>query len=160
MEVEAGLSQIKSHFPQVVSFRDCSPEMIQSIEPKMDALLFKRCLFVVQEIERVQLAVNALEKNDFVTLGKLMNATHEGLSQAYEVSCEELDFLVSAAQEDAAVLGARMMGGGFGGCSINLIRKDAIDQFIKNISTKYLQRFNIHLKVYAINISKGTSIFE
>jgi len=160
MEVDTGLSQIKSHFPQVVSFRDCSSEMLQSIEPKMDALLFKRCLFVVQEIERVQLAVDALEKNDFVTLGKLMNATHEGLSREYEVSCDELDLLVSKAQEDKAVLGARMMGGGFGGCSINLIRKDAIEHFIKNISFAYYQHFNIHLKAYTINISNGTSTFE
>jgi galactokinase len=89
-----------------------------------------------------------------------MNATHEGLSREYEVSCDELDFLVSKAQEDKAVLGARMMGGGFGGCSINLIRKDAIDQYIKNISFAYHQHFNIHLKAYKINISNGTSTIE
>ncbi len=160
MEVEAGLMQIKSQYAKVASFRDCTMEMLHNIENKMDALYYKRCCFVVQEIERVQLAVRALESDDFIALGKLMTATHEGLSKLYEVSCDELDFLVSKALEDTSVLGARMMGGGFGGCSINLIRKDAVDDFIFKMQKQYHQHFDIELHGYKINISQGSSTYH
>jgi galactokinase len=84
-----------------------------------------------------------------------MYETHEGLSQDYEVSCPELDFLVEQSQKFEAVVGARMMGGGFGGCTLNLVEAGAADEFIKNISLAYYEAFNIHLQTYIVNISNG-----
>jgi len=89
-----------------------------------------------------------------------MYETHQGLSQDYEVSCPELDFLVEQSQNFEAVIGARMMGGGFGGCTLNLIKADAADDFIKNISLAYHKAFNIQLQSYIVNISNGVEKIE
>ena len=89
-----------------------------------------------------------------------MFETHEGLSKKYEVSCEELDFLVDAAKRESTVVGSRMMGGGFGGCSINLVEKGSEDALIENISEQYRTAFGIELKPYKIKISNGTSVYK
>ncbi len=89
-----------------------------------------------------------------------MFATHNGLSKNYEVSCEELDFLADAVRNDENVLGARMMGGGFGGCTINLVKKDAVDGIIERVAKEYKEKFNIKLEAYKIKISKGTSVYK
>ena len=89
-----------------------------------------------------------------------MTETHHGLSKNYEVSCEEIDFLVETALENKAVLGARMMGGGFGGCSINLIEKGKEDNVIATVSQAYKKQFGIDLNPYKIKISKGTSEYK
>jgi galactokinase len=95
-EVEQGLAILKQHFPTLKSFRNCTESMVLEVKEKLGETLYKRCHFVVKEIQRVQEAVDALEQSDFKALGKLMSETHHGLSQEYEVSCEELDFLVDA----------------------------------------------------------------
>jgi galactokinase len=89
-----------------------------------------------------------------------MYETHEGLSHDYQVSCLELDFLVEHSQNFEAVVGARMMGGGFGGCTLNLVETSAADEFIKNISLAYHETFNIHLQSYIVNISNGVEELE
>ena len=96
----------------------------------------------------------------FKKLGELMLQTHIGLSKEYEVSCDELDFLVDAVQNEKSVLGARMMGGGFGGCSINLVEKGLENELIKKIAAKYKTAFGIDLKSYKVKISKGTSFVK
>ncbi len=159
-EVEQGLSVIKEHFPEVKSFRNCTEQMIIELKEKLGAVLYKRCFFVVQEIQRVQKAVDALKQSDFKALGALMFDTHHGLSEQYQVSCEELDFLVSAVQKDKTVLGARMMGGGFGGCTINLIKKGTEDELIDRISKLYYNQFGIELKAYKVKIAQGTNQYK
>ena len=156
-EVEQGLSIIKSHFPQVKSFRDCTENQLASLKKELGELLFKRCHFVINEIRRVNEAVTTLDKNDFEKLGQLMYETHEGLSQDYEVSCTEIDFLVNAVRSEKSVLGARMMGGGFGGCSINLVEKGTENELIAKVSETYRNAFGIELSAYKIKISKGTT---
>ena len=89
-----------------------------------------------------------------------MSETHEGLSKEYEVSCEEIDFLVDAVQQDKTVLGSRMMGGGFGGCSINLVEKGTEEELINTISKRYTDAFGIELKAYKVKISKGTTVYK
>jgi len=111
---------------------------------------------VVKEIQRVQYAVEALEASDFNQLGQLMFQTHQGLSKEYEVSCDELDFLVESVQNVPTVLGARMMGGGFGGCSINLVQKGTENQLIESITERYRDTFGIELKAYKIKITEGS----
>ncbi|WP_291117753.1 galactokinase [Flavobacterium sp. UBA6135] len=156
-EVEQGLSIIKSHFPQVKSFRDCTESQLATLKNELGELLFKRCHFVINEIRRVNEAVATLDKNDFEKLGQLMYETHEGLSQDYEVSCTEIDFLVNAVRSEKSVLGARMMGGGFGGCSINLVEKGTENELIAKVSETYRNAFGIELSAYKIKISKGTT---
>ena len=108
----------------------------------------------------MQDAVDAIEDSDFTKLGQLMTETHQGLSKEYEVSCDEIDFLVNAVANEKTVLGARMMGGGFGGCSINLIEKGSEDELISKISDNYRKAFGIELKAYKIKISKGTRLYK
>lgn len=154
-EVEYGLTLIKAYFPRVHSFRDCTLEMIEELKGSLNDIIYRRCLFVVKEIQRVQEAVQALEDSDFNKLGQLMFQTHQGLSKEYEVSCDELDFLVESVQNVPTVLGARMMGGGFGGCSINLVQKGTENQLIENITEQYRNTFGIELKAYKIKITDG-----
>lgn len=159
-EVEQGLEILKSHFPEVKTFRNCTVEMVDSLKEKLGPIIYKRCHFVVKEIQRVLDAVDALEKADFEELGKLMSETHYGLSKEYEVSCDEIDFLVDAVSNEKMVLGARMMGGGFGGCSINLVQKGSEKYIIERITEKYREAFGIELKAYKIKISKGTTLYK
>lgn len=159
-EVEQGLSIIKQHFPEVRTFRNCSENRILELREKLGETLFKRCYFVVKEIKRVQEAVIAIENSDFKKLGELMTETHLGLSKEYEVSCDEIDYLVDLVQNEKTVLGSRMMGGGFGGCSINLVEKGSENELIKKIATQYKAAFGIELKSYKVKISKGTSFVK
>lgn len=159
-EVEAGLAILKAAYPGVNTFRDCNEQQVIAQREQLGEINFKRCLFVVQEIQRVLDAVDALEASDFAKLGSLMFATHDGLSTGYEVSCEEIDFLVDAVRNDDNVLGSRMMGGGFGGCSINLVKKGSEDALIERVSAEYKAKFGITLKPYKIKISKGTTLYK
>lgn len=159
-EVKTGLQIIKHAFPEVNTYRDCTLEQVETVKDSLGDTRYKRCSFVVNEIQRVGEAVQALTSNDFETLGKLMNSTHEGLSVDYEVSCDELDFLVAQAQNIPDVLGARMMGGGFGGCTINLLKKSALLKLEDEIQLAYKKRFGIDLEVYQVAISEGTHLYK
>ena len=141
----------------VKSFRDCTENQLEKRRDELGEILFKRCHFVVNEIRRVNEAVAALDKNDFEKLGQLMYETHDGLSKEYEVSCEEIDFLVESVRHEKSVLGARMMGGGFGGCSLNLVEKGTEEALITKISEAYLKEFGLTLSAYKVKISKGTT---
>jgi galactokinase len=101
------------------------------------------------------LASKALENHDFEKLGEIMNLTHEGLSSMYEVSCSELDFLATEALKIDGVSGSRMMGGGFGGCTLNLIKKEAVADFKEKISLAYQLKFRITPEIYTANLSEG-----
>ena len=156
-EVENGLAILKNKFSSVNSFRDCTEEQVQLLRADLGETLYKRTHFVVNEIRRVHEAVAALDANDFNKLGQLMFETHDGLSAEYEVSCDELDFLVDFVRSEKTVIGSRMMGGGFGGCSINLIEKGTEKELFDKISKAYQATFGIELTAYKIKISKGTS---
>lgn len=158
IECEQGLAIIKNNFPEVKSFRDCSEEQLLSIQDKMSETVFKRVHFVVKEINRVIKACEALDKGDIELLGQLLFETHYGLSQEYEVSCAELDMLVDTAKADDAIIGSRVMGGGFGGCTINLIKKGHENQVKSKFSNLYLDTFGIELKFYDVKISNGTTL--
>jgi galactokinase len=126
----------------------------------MSANVFKRCLFVVKEINRVKLACEALDNGKIKVLGKLMFETHEGLSKDYEVSCAELDMIVHTLKKEEAVVGSRLMGGGFGGCTINLIKKGHEERIKQQLSAIYLETFGIELKIYDVKIGNGTSLYN
>lgn len=159
-EVEYGLKIIKETFPEVKTFRDCTEQQVDALKDELGNKIFKRCSYVVKEIQRVSDAVDALEQCDFTKLGSLMYETHDGLSSEYEVSCVEMDFLVDFVRTDKLVLGARMMGGGFGGCTINLVEKTHEDELIRRITGNYKEKFNIELGAYKIEISDGTAHYK
>jgi len=158
VECEEGLSIIKNNFPEVKSFRDCTEEQVLSIRDKMNETVFKRVHFVVKEIKRVTKACEALDNGNIELLGQLLFETHYGLSQEYAVSCEELDMLVDTAKADDNVIGSRLMGGGFGGCTINLIKKGHENEVKNKFANLYLDIFGIELKFYDVKIANGTTL--
>ena len=111
---------------------------------------------MLEEIARAKKAAVLLQQDNLIEFGKLMFATHEGLSKLYEVSCEELDFLVELASQNINVIGSRLMGGGFGGCTINIVANEAIDQFIQETSKAYQKRFTIIPEAYIVETANGT----
>ena len=158
IECEQGLAIIKENFPAIKSFRDCTEEQLLSIQDKISETVFKRVHFVVKEINRVTKACEALDNGNIELLGQLLFETHYGLSQEYEVSCAELDMLVDTAKADDAIIGSRLMGGGFGGCTINLIKKGHENEVKSKFSNLYLDTFGIELKFYDVKISNGTTL--
>lgn len=154
-QCEEGLMLMHANSP-VKSFRDIAKwEDLLSYEAMMGEEVYMRCLYVVQEIDRTQQAAKLLQEHDLKGLGKLMYATHEGLSKLYEVSCKELDFLVEQAKKNSAVIGARLMGGGFGGCTINIVATDAVASFISETLAAYKTQFGIDGEAYVVQTDDG-----
>ncbi|MFV5694433.1 galactokinase [Flavobacterium sp. LB3P122] len=159
-QCEEGIAIIKKNYPKINSFRDCTENQVNSLKDKMSAAVFKRSLFVVKEINRVVQACKALDNGDIEILGQLMFETHEGLSVDYEVSCAELDMIVDTLKKEDAVVGSRLMGGGFGGCTINLIKKGHEERVKNKLSALYFDTFGIELKIYDVKIGNGTSLYN
>ena len=157
-ECELGVSEIHKMHPAVHSLRDVNSEMLDELQGKVDSKVFNRCKFIVEEIQRLQEACEDLENNDLIAFGKKMYETHDGLSTLYEVSCNELDFLAAFSKSNQSVLGARMMGGGFGGCTINLVKEDSVLDFIAQAEIAFEKQFNTKLKSYIVTIGDGTSL--
>lgn len=145
---------INKHFPEVKSLRDASYEQLDAVRAEVSEEDAKRAHYVIGERERVLGVCKALEAGDYETVGKLMYETHHGLSEEYEVSCEALDYLNDLAKE-AGVTGSRIMGGGFGGCTINLVSEDLYDNFIKTVYQNYPQKFGKKPIVIDVVIGDG-----
>ena len=154
-EVEEGIRIIKQHFPEVKNFRDCTANMVEQLKNELGEMIYKRCHFVVDEISRVDIAANALTNKQYELLGKTMTATHKGLSEEYEVSCSESDFIVNTALNETYVAGSRMMGGGFGGCCLILLKNNSKELLIQLMSEKYKSTFGIDVKYYDVKIGDG-----
>jgi len=137
---------------------DVPSEVVQNLKSEFQKHIFKRALYVIEEQKRVRDAYKSLLDNDMLSFGKLMYESHLGLKNLYEVSCKESDFLVEYSTNKSYVIGSRMMGGGFGGCVINLIDKDETEGYIKNISRDYQEKFSISLDRYIIDISEGLKL--
>ncbi|HVS97249.1 MAG TPA: galactokinase [Puia sp.] len=157
-QCESGVRMVQKRHPSVRTLRDVTGEMLRETVAPVDELIWRRCSYVVEENERLQAATEDLERGDLVSFGQRMFGSHEGLSHKYEVSCPELDFLVDQVREEPGVIGARMMGGGFGGCTINLVREDAIEDLAGRLTRMYRTAMNKELKVYIGQIENGTSI--
>lgn len=151
---ETVAAAIKKHHPEVELLRDANLDMLREVANEVSAEDYIRAEFVIEEIQRLLDACEALEKDDYETVGKKMYETHIGLSRKYEVSCPELDFLNDIARE-CGVTGSRVMGGGFGGCTINLVKNELYDGFIKRATESYEQQFKIKPKVYDVVIKDG-----
>ncbi|GAC1425060.1 MAG: galactokinase [Flavisolibacter sp.] len=157
-QCQRGVEIIQHHLPPVQSLRDVSLNMLDQWVQPQDELVYKRCRYVIEENERLLGACEDLKRGDMRSMGKKMFRSHEGLSKEYEVSCKELDFLVEAVSNKDEVVGARMMGGGFGGCTINIVKQDAIEPLIKELASKYKTTLGKDLSAYVAEIEDGTSI--
>ncbi len=151
---ENACAHIKARHPEVNYLSDATMEMLDEIKDEISEEDYKRAVYVIGEKQRVLDVCDALEKGDYETVGDRMFGTHYGMSKEYEVSCEELDFLNDVAKK-CGVTGSRVMGGGFGGCTINLVKEELYDDFIATAKKEYLAKFNREPKVYDVVISDG-----
>jgi galactokinase len=155
-QCEAGVSIVQRKYPEVASLRDVTSGMLHELAAQMDAVIFRRCNYVVEENQRLLSACESLKAGDLTSFGKKMFQTHDALSREYEVSCPELDFLVDAVRNTNGVLGARMMGGGFGGCTINLIEESMTNGLISHLKDLYSRTIERELTAHEVRISDGT----
>ena len=156
---ERVVEAIRRRHPEVEFLRDADRATLDEVKAEVSAEDFMRAEYVVEEIQRVLDVCEALEKGDYETVGQKMYETHAGMSRLYEVSCEELDFLNERARA-CGVAGSRVMGGGFGGCTINLVREELYDRFIAETSAAYEARFGHRPKVYDVVIGDGARRLE
>ena len=155
-ECDEGLHILKEE-GGMKSFRDVADSNeLENFKNRMNENVFKRCKYVVEEIARTQQAAAFLKENNINEFGHLMFQTHEGLRHLYEVSCKELDFLVDHAAQFDGVAGARLMGGGFGGCTINIVRAHSKQSFINDILPAYKNAFGIDAEAYEVDVVDGT----
>ena len=145
--------------PSVEYLRDVDMAMLAEVKGKVSDEDYMRAEYVIEEIQRVLDVCDALERDDYETVGAKMYETHHGMSRLYEVSCPELDFLNDLARE-CGVTGSRVMGGGFGGCTINLVKDSLYDEFIAKAVREYAARFGHEPKVYPVVISDGARKLE
>jgi galactokinase len=157
-QCEEGVAILKKHYPDITSLRDVEPAQLLQHKDELPAIVFDRCSYVIYEKERLLAGCDALKNNDLTAFGKFMYATHEGLSKKYSVSCTELDFLVERAQTIEGVTGARMMGGGFGGCTINIVQTEAVASFTQKIQQAFHGLFKKTPDVYVTQIEDGAKV--
>jgi len=159
-QCEKGVSLIQEFHPEVKSLRDASQEMLDNYVKAIDQIVYRRCTYIVSEIQRLLNGCEDLEKDDLISFGKRMFETHAGLKDLYEVSCDELDLLVDLVKDNPNVIGARMMGGGFGGCTINLVKAEAANELIKKVTDAYLSGTGTEMLVYEVEIEDGTNLID
>ncbi len=143
----------------VETLRDANMAMLDANRDKISAEDYKRAKYVIEEKQRVLDVCDALNKGDYETVGACMYGTHEGMSKLYEVSCEELDYLNDVARE-CGVTGSRIMGGGFGGCTVNLVKDSLYDNFIETVTKKFNERYGHEPKIYPVIVSDGARRYE
>jgi galactokinase len=147
-ECEEGVRRLAKVLPNVQALRDVKLSELETHRNWLTDVIYKRCHHVISENERVIQAANCLKGNDMPGFGQLMGASHRSLRDDYEVSCLELDVMVEIASKIEGVFGARMTGGGFGGCTINLVRTEKVDSFCEEVASKYAQRIGQRPEIY------------
>lgn len=155
-ECEKGISIIQKKYPNIESLRDVTIAILEECKSEISSLIYNRCHYILQENRRVLDAVKELKTGNLKAFGALMYESHHGLQHLYNVSCPELDFLVDFSKSNDQILGSRMMGGGFGGCTINIIHENAIEEYIQKASKAYFNEFKIALTSIVVSPSKGT----
>ncbi|WP_194774919.1 galactokinase [Pararhodonellum marinum] len=158
LECQEGLIAMQQLHPEIKSLRDANLEVLESVKAQISLKAFRRCQYVLHENQRVLDACQLLEKGDLKGFGQKMYASHQGLSEEYEVSCPELDFLVDFTKENKSVLGSRMMGGGFGGCTINIIERAAVTGFKSAVAKAFEDQFGHQPEFYEVELMDGTGL--
>ncbi|MGA9117895.1 MAG: galactokinase [Bacteroidota bacterium] len=159
-QCEDGVATLRRSFSGVRALRDATSEMLCSMQSEFDPVVYRRCRHVIDENERVLSACDALGKGDLEAFGDFMVKSHESLRDLYEVSCKELDVLVEAALGLEGVYGSRLMGGGFGGCTINLVREDCVEEFAMELPETYRDATGREMNIHLCTIADGTSVLQ
>jgi len=160
-QCEQGVASLQQRFPGVQSLRDVQLSMLDDeFKTSVTDIVYKRCQYVIEENMRLEQGCALLLQNDIKGFGEKMYGSHKGLSELYEVSCKELDFLVSLAKEEESIAGARMMGGGFGGCTINLVKAYAVQDLYDRFSQAYYSTMGKKLKMYVTVPSSGAELIN
>ncbi|NBO58018.1 MAG: galactokinase [Chitinophagia bacterium] len=159
LECESAVSKMKQNGIIIHSLRDASIEQVYEMKSKMSDDEFKRAKYVVEENNRLHQFVDATSKSNMSAAGALLYASHEGLKHDYEVSCPELDFLVETVKSLNGVWGGRLMGGGFGGCTINLVETEKMEEIKSNITAAYHKQFRVSPKYYIASTGDGACEF-
>ena len=157
-ECEHGVAILKKQNPSINSLRDVTTAMLVASKDEMTQTVYNRCSFIIDENKRVLKMVEAFKQNNLETVGNILYEAHLGISQLYEVSCPESDFLVDFTKTNPMVLGARQTGGGFGGCTLNIVHEHAVAEFITKASQAYFEKFNIQLEAFEVEPSGGTHV--
>ncbi len=157
-QCEQGVAWVQAHVPQVAALRDVTHEMLCSYVLPKDNTIYRRCKYVIEENNRLLTACVDLKKGNIAELGRKMYASHRGLSNDYEVSCTELDYLVNQVRTNKGVLGARMMGGGFGGCTLNIVREEVLENLLDSITSAYERDMGKPLSYYVVSIENGAEL--
>lgn len=145
---------------KIKALRDACKQDLETIKEQISKEDYSKAMYVIEENKRVEEFTKAINIDSLKTLGALLYQSHEGLSTKFKVSCKELDFLVEQTKSNKNILGARMMGGGFGGCTINLIKKTEVANFKKEIGTNFKNEFNRDCSLYQVKLSKGTRVVK
>ncbi len=159
-QCEEGVSILKEFDPSIKNLRDVSDDLLENHKEKLSEVVYNRCRYVLDENKRVLDACTYLQQGDFKRFGKLMYGSHYGLRDLYEVSCRELDILVDATESLDAVLGARMMGGGFGGCTINLVLEEEVGSVVESVKAYYKEKLGKTVEHHVAKIAQGVSVLE
>ncbi|HET7893254.1 MAG TPA: galactokinase [Candidatus Sulfotelmatobacter sp.] len=154
-QCEQGVKLLSTTLPEIRALRDVTPRQLEQHRSLLPEVIYHRCRHVVTENERVLQAADALLNGDLNTVGKLMAESHRSLRDDYQVSCAELDTMVEIACAQPGVVGARMTGGGFGGCTINLVHADAAEKFKLAVATEYEKRTRIRPDIYVVSATEG-----
>jgi galactokinase len=157
-ECELALSALRRSYPELPNLSAAKLSQLERVKSDISSVVYRRARYVIGENERVRAAIQALEGGAASELGRLLSETHRGLRDEYEVSCTELDYLQRYATSHPAVSGARLMGGGFGGCTLNLVADEGIDSFTEGVLSAYEEQFNMKAEVYPVRIREGTSL--
>lgn len=159
-EVEEGVRILRNYYPEAHTLRDISEEQLRAVARQMPGNIFRRCLHVVTEDRRVLEAAEALRRQDFVDFGRLMLWAHASMRDNYEASCAETDLLVGLAMKQPGCYGARITGGGFGGCTVNLVAAEYAQQFTDLIGAEYSRATGIQAEIYQSRASDGAGPLE
>ncbi|MGJ1412627.1 galactokinase [Sphingobacterium thalpophilum] len=157
-QCEQASAWVREEYPEVKNLRDVTIDMLDRLVKEKDKDIYAKASFVVLENERVEKSCEALRAGNIKQLGQYIFQSHEGLSKVYEVSCPELDYLVDYVRQFPEVIGARMMGGGFGGCTINIVKEGALASILPALEQEYRQKFDKELAVIQVNIADGTRL--
>jgi galactokinase len=157
-ECQEGVLAAQKLNPEIKSLRDMDLTVLDAILPDISQTVYNRCKYIIEENNRVLAASELLDKNDLKGFGEKMYGSHEGLSKLYEVSCPELDFLVDYTKDLDYVLGSRMMGGGFGGCTINIVEKAQVKTLKESIQPAFESKFGVTPNFYEVGLEDGTGL--
>ena len=154
-ECQAGVRLLSEALPGIRALRDVVPDQLEAHRSVLPETVYRRCRHVVGENQRTLLAAEALSSGNAAEMGKLMSASHQSLRDDYQVSCSELDILVESADTQPGVLGSRMTGGGFGGCTVNLVQESCFNYFREAVSREYQSKTGITPEIFAVQASPG-----